>query len=141
MKRPVVGIAVVICCGRSVLMGKRKGEVGRGTWAFCGGHLEGGETFTEGAIREAREETGILLNGAEFWLIENVLYSDNHCVTVFMIAQLPPGQEAEVMEPDCCEGWEWFPWDDLPDPLMLGIQQVVDKNLSPFHRGPDVATH
>jgi len=134
MKRPVVGIAVVICCGRSVLMGRRKGAVGEGTWAFPGGHLEGGETFEEGAIRESEEETGILLEGAEFWLVENVLYPDNHCVTVFMIAQLPSGQEAETMEPDCCEGWEWFPWDDPPEPLMLGIQQVVDQNLSPFRR-------
>jgi len=140
MKRPVVGIGVIICCGRSVLMGKRKGDVGKGTWAFCGGHLEGGETFEECAIREAEEETGIQLERAEFWLVENVLYPDNHCVTVFMLAQLPQDQEgqyadAEVMEPDCCEGWEWFPWDDLPEPLMLGIQQVVDQNLSPFRRG------
>ena len=134
MKRPVVGIAIVICCGHSVLMGKRIGAAGSGTWAFCGGHLEGGETFEEGAIREAEEETGILLDSAEFWIVENVLYPDAHCVTVFMIAQLPPEQEAENMEPAKCEGWEWYPWDDLPSPLMLGIQQVVDKGLSPFRR-------
>ena len=135
MKRPVVGVAVVICRGKSVLMGKRKGAVGKGTWAFCGGHLEGGETFKEGAIREVEEETGILLDRAEFWLVENVFYpDDHHCVTVFMIAQLPPDQEAMNMEPERCEGWEWFPWDELPEPLMLGIQQVVDSGLSPFRR-------
>ena len=134
MKRPVVGLAVVICSGGSVLMGKRKGAVGEGTWAFCGGHLEGDETFVECAIREAREETGILLNGAEFWAVENVFYPDNHCVTIFMVAQMPPGQDAKNMEPEFCGGWEWFPWDELPEPLMLGIQQVVDQDLSPFRR-------
>jgi len=136
MKRPVVGVAAVICHGRSVLMGKRIGAAGSGTWAFPGGHLEGGETFKEGAIREAEEETGIQLDGAEFWLVENVFYpDDHHCVTIFMVAQLPRDQEAVNMEPDKCEGWEWFPWDELPEPLMLGIQQVVDQNLSPFRRG------
>jgi len=135
MKRPVVGIAVVICRGKSVLMGKRKGDVGKNTWAFCGGHLEGGETFEDCARREAEEETGILLESVEFWMVENVLYPDNHCVTVFMVAQLPQGQEAKNMEPEFCGGWEWFPWYDLPAPLMLGIQQVVDQDLSPFRRG------
>lgn len=133
MKRPVVGIAIAICCGRSVLMGKRIGAAGSGTWAFPGGHLEGGETFEEGIIREVKEETGILIDVADFWLVENVFYpDDHHCVTIFMVAQLPSGQEAKNMEPDRCEGWEWFPWNDLPAPLMLGIQQVVDSHLSPF---------
>jgi len=136
MKRPVVGIVAVICHGHSVLMGKRIGAVGSGTWAFPGGHLEGGETFEEGAVREAHEETGILLEGAEFWLAENVFYSeDHHCITIFMVAQLPHDQEALNMEPGKCEGWEWFPWDELPEPLMLGVQQVVDQDLSPFRRG------
>lgn len=142
MKRPVVGLAVVICHGTSVLMGKRKGAVGSGTWAFPGGHLEGGETFEECAIREVKEETGIPLKDAEFWLVENVFYPNSHSVTIFMIAQLPRDErgrfihkEAVNMEPDKCEGWEWFPWDELPEPLMLGIQQVDDQNLSPFRRG------
>jgi len=141
MKRPVVGIAVVICCDHWVLMGKRIGAAGSGTFAFPGGHLEGGETFEESAIREAKEETGIPLDSADFWLVENVFYpDDHHCVTIFMVAQLPHDQEGRFaeamnMEPDKCEGWEWYPWGDLPEPLMLGIQQVVDKNLSPFRRG------
>jgi 8-oxo-dGTP diphosphatase len=136
MKRPVVGIAVVICRGDEVLMGKRIGAAGSGTLAFPGGHLEGYETFEEGAVREAWEETGILLETAEFWLVENVFYPDDqHCVTIFMVAEMPPGQYAENMEPDRCEGWEWYPWDDLPAPLMLGIQQIVDDGQSPFRRG------
>lgn len=156
MKRPIVAVTVVICCGHSVLMGKRKGAVGDGTWAFPGGHLEGGETFEKCAIRETFEETGIKLNDAEFWLVENIFYpDDHHCVTIFMVAQLPFGQEAKNiksehyegwewpeaknMEPECCEGWEWFPWEDLYygdlSPLMLGIQQVVARGQSPFKRG------
>jgi 8-oxo-dGTP diphosphatase len=136
MKRPIVAVAVAICRGKSVLMGKRIGAVGDGTLAFPGGHLEGYETFEEGAIREAKEETGIWLDGAEFWLVENVFYpDDHHCVTIFMVAQLPHGQEALNMEPDRCEGWEWYPWDDPPAPLILGIQQIVDDGQSPFRRG------
>jgi len=135
MKRPVVGVAVAICCGTLVLLGRRKGAAGAGTWAFPGGHLEGGETFEKGAIREAEEETGILLERAEFWTLEEVFYPEaHHVVCVLMVAQMPPDQIAENMEHEYCEGWEWFPWDNLPSPLMLGLQQIVDKNQSPFRR-------
>jgi 8-oxo-dGTP diphosphatase len=137
MKRPVVGLAVAICCGDAVLMGKRIGAAGSGTWVFPGGHLEGGETFEDCVIREVEKETGILLEGADFWRVENVFYpdDDHHCVTIFMIAKHPPGQEAITMEPDRCEGWDWFQWDNLPMPLMLGIQQIVDGGWLPDQKG------
>ena len=45
MNRPKVGISVVLKYKNKVLVGKRKGSHGDGTWAFPGGHLEYGETI------------------------------------------------------------------------------------------------
>jgi 8-oxo-dGTP diphosphatase len=43
IKRPKVGVGVIIKKDGKVLMGKRKNAHGDGTWSFTGGHLEFGE--------------------------------------------------------------------------------------------------
>ena len=57
--RPKVGVSVVLKFNDMVLVGKRKGSHGDGTWAFPGGHLEYGETIFECGKRELEEETNI----------------------------------------------------------------------------------
>ncbi len=44
VKRPLVGIAVLVINDNRVLLGKRKNAHGSGTWAFPGGHLEFNES-------------------------------------------------------------------------------------------------
>jgi len=39
-KRPAVGVATIVLKNGKVLLGKRKGSHGSGSWAFPGGHLE-----------------------------------------------------------------------------------------------------
>jgi 8-oxo-dGTP pyrophosphatase MutT (NUDIX family) len=41
-----------------ILLLQEDGRFIRGLWSFPGGHLESGETFTEGATREVMEESG-----------------------------------------------------------------------------------
>ncbi len=53
---PRVGVAVLISRGKQVLLLKRKGVLGAGSWAPPGGHLDFGESPEECAIREAKEE-------------------------------------------------------------------------------------
>ena len=36
--------------------------------------------------------------------------------------------QPEVLEPEKCENWEWFTWDDLPQPLFASIQSLI-KNV------------
>ena len=42
-----------------ILLGTRKDSPGLGLWALPGGHVSPNETFLQGAVREAEEETGI----------------------------------------------------------------------------------
>jgi len=115
-------------------MGLRKGKLSPGTWAFPGGHLEGGESFEQCAVREVAEETGILLPAAKFWTLENVVYrhANRHYVEVFMVANMPSGQRAAVMEPEKLSMWSWFPWGGLPAPLMLGALKLVNSGRCPL---------
>jgi len=58
-RRPKVGVGVIVMNDGKVLMGKRKGAHGEGTWSFPGGHLEFGETLEACALREVAEEVGV----------------------------------------------------------------------------------
>jgi ADP-ribose pyrophosphatase YjhB (NUDIX family) len=57
--RPVVGIGVVIWRDDKVLLVKRGNAPRQGEWGLPGGMQQLGETIIEGAVREAREETGL----------------------------------------------------------------------------------
>jgi 8-oxo-dGTP diphosphatase len=35
--------------------------------------------------------------------------------------------EPELTEPDKCEGWEWFDWDNLPSPIFSTIPLLIKK--------------
>jgi 8-oxo-dGTP diphosphatase len=60
---PIVGVLALVPRGDSVLLARRANPPDQGLWGFPGGRLELGETLTDGAARELREETGII---AEF---------------------------------------------------------------------------
>ncbi len=32
----------------------------------------------------------------------------------------------EVLEPHKCENWNWFEWDNLPQPLFAPIQSLIN---------------
>ena len=136
MKRPKVGIAVIVRRDNRVLLGLRIGKHADGTWGFPGGHLEGGESFETCAVRETEEETGIILAGARVWGVEETIYhrEKRHYVVVFLVADMPDGQEAQVTEPEKCEYWKWFPLNQLPAPLMPGIEKLVARGWNPFEK-------
>lgn len=54
-----VGVGALVIDNGRVLLGRRKGSHGAGTWALPGGWLEKGESFEDAAVRELEEETGL----------------------------------------------------------------------------------
>ncbi len=118
-ERPKIGVGVCVIKDGKILMGKRLNAHGQGTWAFPGGHLEFGETMSECATREVQEETGLKISNIrrgpyieDFFLAEN-----KHYITIIMIADYESGSPA-VLEPDKCQEWGWFEWNNLPVPLF-----------------------
>jgi 8-oxo-dGTP diphosphatase len=53
---PKVGVAILITEDDRVLLMKRKGIHGTGTWSTPGGHLDFGDTPEQCAARETKEE-------------------------------------------------------------------------------------
>ncbi len=129
---PRVGVAVLVLRDGKVLLGKRIGAFGAGTWALPGGHLEFGESIEDCARREVLEETGLTLDALITGPYSNNVFAveDKHYVTLFMIAPSATGTP-EAREPDKCRAWSWFPWTALPTPLFPSLQSLQRSGFVP----------
>ncbi len=130
--KPEIGIGVCIIRNSKVLLGKRKGAHGDGCWSFPGGHLEMFESWNECAEREVKEEAGIKIKNLVFAAATNDIFEKEgrHYVTVFIRAEYDSG-EVTLMEPDKCSQWEWFTWDNLPEPLFLPLINLKKQGYRP----------
>ena len=131
--RPKVGIGVIVIKDNKILLGKRKNAHGEGSWCYPGGHLEFGESWEECSRREVWEEVGIRIKNLRFGTITNDIFESEHkhYITICMICDYESGQ-VKLMEPDKCEQWEWFEWDNLPSPLFLPTINQLKKGFNPF---------
>jgi 8-oxo-dGTP diphosphatase len=117
-ERTKVGVGVMIFKDGKVLLGKRKGSHGAGEYSFPGGHLEYLEGFEECARRETLEESGIEIKNVKFlWLKNTAFYTPKHYVHIGLIADWESG-EPKNLEPEKCEGWDWYDLNNLPKPLF-----------------------
>lgn len=131
MPSPQVGVGVLIIRNGCILLGKRKGAHGAGTWSAPGGHLEFGESIDVCAQREALEETGLKLQDIQYGPFTNNVFEteQKHYVTIFVLAR-PVGNEAKLLEPDKCEGWTWFEWIALPEPLFPPLATLISQGYT-----------
>ncbi len=119
-----VGIVVVLFNkAGEILVGKRKGSQGAGTWGLPGGKLESKKSALAQVRTELLEETGIDMPVARFHTLEWVdnIWDDKdrglqHWVTLFtQAAHEDAFGIPKVMEPGKCEEWLWVKGQDLVD--------------------------
>jgi 8-oxo-dGTP diphosphatase len=121
-----VGVAVIIVRDRRVLLLKRSGSHGAGTWATPGGHLDFGETPEQCGVREAHEETGLEVADLAFVALTNDIFEleRKQYITIWMRAGRIVGEPA-IASPREMTELGWFAWDALPRPLFLPLAQLV----------------
>jgi 8-oxo-dGTP diphosphatase len=130
-QNPQVGIGIIITKDDQVLLMKRKGPHGHGTWSTPGGHLDFGETPEGCAAREAKEEVGLDVVDIRFRAVTNDLFeaTGKHYITIWMegksIGEPFIAAEEEVVEIG------WFAWDSLPQPLFLTLENLLKSNSYP----------
>jgi 8-oxo-dGTP diphosphatase len=124
-----VGVGVIVratvpgrtetdCCG--VWAGIRKSSHGAGSLALPGGHLEMNESWEQCAAREVKEEMNLDLDVTDLRVAhvtnDIMLEEEKHYVTIFIMGR--PIQDTAVpenTEPDKCEGWKIYQWDELKE--------------------------
>jgi 8-oxo-dGTP diphosphatase len=112
-----------------LLLGERIHSHGTGTWSPPGGHLEYGESPKECAIRELREETGLIATEVVPgpWTNDFFEAEGKHYISVFMFVKGFEGVP-QVTEPEKCARWCWFDFDALPQPLFLPLHNLLKES-------------
>ncbi len=129
---PRIGIGVIVIHNHKVLMIERKHSHGAGTWAMPGGHLEWGEDPGNGAIRELKEETGVVMDDPRLVAVTNDFFEEEkkHYITLWMQGEWISG-EGEIVSPEEVTRLGWFAWDALPEPRFLPLQHLLNNQSYP----------
>lgn len=135
-KKVGAGVGVILIRDGKILLGMRHPNPKKaasafksaGEWCLPGGKLDFGETFEEGAIREVKEETGIMIKNPQVISVHNFKNEHAHFVTVGLVASDWKG-EAKVMEPDEITRWQWFSLKKLPYPRYFPSLGVINNYL------------
>jgi 8-oxo-dGTP diphosphatase len=104
---------------------KRKGSHGADTWAFCGGHIEQGETPLITAANEASQELGITLWDSKLlkFVACNTM-EGNYYVTLFVKSGFY-GMPT-IKEKDKCDAISYFHETNLPPNLFPPTKAYFD---------------
>ncbi|MGW7439858.1 NUDIX domain-containing protein [Streptomyces sp. NPDC054849] len=127
--------------GPEVLLSRRAGPVyASGLWHLPSGHLDPGEDMVEAVIREAREETGVLIDTEHVTAAVTVHHrpptGTGSRIGVFFEVRQWSGKP-HVREPDRCDGMDWYPLDTLPDPIVAYCRAGLDA----YRAGLPAAVH
>jgi 8-oxo-dGTP diphosphatase len=130
---PLVGVGAVIVEEKRVLLIRRGTAPLLGEWSLPGGVLECGETLREAVVREAREETGLMIETGEMLgVYERVIRGDEvrvryHYVLIDFLCR-PVGGDLKAGS-DAADV-RWFTRDELPAlNLAYDASDVVLKGL------------
>lgn len=124
---------VYLVRGRMVLLQRRQNTgYMDGMWvAGAAGHIERGETATDAARREAREELDITLAASELEPVTVMQRTDgtptpNEQRVDWFFTAREWTREPRIMEPDKCAEIAWFDLDGLPTAIPAYERLVLD---------------
>lgn len=109
---PVPLVLCVLLTGQKSLLVKRARQPYRGRWAPPGGFVDAGESVDGAAVREVREETGIILS--EEQLIPYSIASVPTMNQIYIIFRAHLEQEQTPIPGDEVMEAAWFAEDEIP---------------------------
>src|SRR3984957_14823490 len=131
---PLVGVGAVIIEEDRVLLVKRARPPLQDQWSIPGGVLEIGELMREAAVREAHEETGLIIEPGELLgVYDRVLRNleqrvQYHYVLIDFLCRRVAG---ELQAADDAAEVRWFARPELPAPnLAEDTQDVIRRGFS-----------
>jgi len=126
---PMIAAAIVVSGGR-VLMVRRSVAEGELSWQFPAGKIEPEESSEEAAVREAYEETGLIVHAVRS--LGQRLHSVTGRTMVYVACKLVAGR-AQVMDGREVAEVAWCDRADLaervPYPLFGPVQVFLDAAL------------
>ncbi|MEU4243128.1 NUDIX domain-containing protein [Actinoplanes sp. NPDC026619] len=129
-QRAQVDVHLILRNGDRVLLGQRINTgFGDGCWHMPSGHGEDGESALGTLVREAKEETGVVIDQADASLVHTMHHwtGSGRMALFFQVSRWEG--DPVVTEPDKCAAWQWFPLDGLPEQMIdygrLALEQYA----------------
>jgi 8-oxo-dGTP pyrophosphatase MutT (NUDIX family) len=119
-------VAAIVTSERGVLIGKRND--GKSPWTFIAGEIEPGESPADAAIREVKEETGLVVTSAKREIGRRVHPKTGR--TMIYVACTPASRKLDVFVGDTDELSE-VKWASLTEAaeLLPGMYEPVLNNV------------
>ncbi len=97
-----------------------------GNYSIVAGHLDGGETVTEAAIREVKEEAGVDVTADNIEIV-SVMHrkAGDERVDFFAVVKDWSG-EIQNLEPHKCDDLRFFPLNNLPSNVIPYISKAIE---------------
>jgi len=99
-----------------------------GCYSLVAGHLDGAETAKQAIIREANEETGIVLRQEDLQVahVSHRFNPHREYIDIYLTASNWEGEITNI-EPHKCDGLDWFPKDQLPENIVPEVKAVLEQ--------------
>jgi 8-oxo-dGTP diphosphatase len=124
-ERPPIASAIITHNGK-VLLVRRRVKEGSLSWQFPGGQIEEGESAGRAAVREVREETGLVV--AESDIIGERTHPDTGRRVVYVSCNVLSGK-ATVVDDDELDDLAWVEGNSLTKYVPYGFYRPVQEYL------------
>ena len=130
VEHPAIAAAVIVHDG-AVLLVKRRVKEGSLSWQFPAGGIEHGESASQAAVRETREETGLVV--APVKELGQRVHPRTGRTMIYVACRLVEGS-ARVADDDELMDLTWSPRDRLAEYVPYGfydsVQAYLDRALA-----------
>jgi len=132
-RTPVAAVIAVVLRGDAMIPVRRANPPDAGLWGFPGGKIEFGEATEQAAVRELREETGVVAHAIETFTALDALETavdgtvTRHFVLIGVLCRWLSGEP--VAGDDAMEA-RWFAFDELSSSgiqMSLAVDEVAEK--------------
>jgi 8-oxo-dGTP diphosphatase len=124
-ERPPIASAIITHEGK-VLLVRRRVKEGSLSWQFPGGEVEPGESAGQAAVREVREETGLVV--AESKVLGERTHPNTRRTMVYVACSVVHG-DAAIVDDDELDALAWVNHTELTEYVPYGFYEPVQTHL------------